>query len=203
MHKLKSFLDFEKEEAWLRHMAKEGWAFQHRTAFGYAFERADPRERTYRIDYRTFRGRADFDDYVLLFQDAGWRHVWGSTCSGYQYFEAHDACPNSDIFSDNASRAGRYRAIMNQSLPMLAVFLCLIASAAANGGFDFETLADPAALYFTPGLWERSGASFWIGFLIETPFVLMRNYWWTVAVAGLAINVFCIVMLFRLGRRAG
>lgn len=201
MHKLKCFFDFDKEEAWLGRMARQGWALRARTTFGYDFDRADACERTYRIDYRVFKNQGDFDDYVLLFNDAGWRHVWGTCCSGYQYFEAVGDAQADDIFSDDASRAGRYRAIARQTLPLFAASLCIAISAVLNGGFDLAALADPRSLYFTPGLWERSGISFATGFLFETPFVLMRNFWGILALASLGMSVFSLAMARRLGRK--
>ena len=203
MHKIKCFYDFDKEEAWLGRMAEAGWALRGRTLTGYDFDKADAGRRVYRIDYRTFKNPADFDDYILLFHDAGWRHVWGSKSSGYQYFEAFGDDPAGDIFSDAASRKGRYRTIALQTLPLLAGSLCLAVSATLNGGIDLAAMADPQSLYFTPGLWERTGISFVAGFLFETPFVLMRNFWWVLAFACLGINVFSLVMLFKLGRKAG
>lgn len=37
---------------------------------------------------------------------------------------------------------------------------------------------DPKALYYTPGLWEKTGAAFWTAFLFETPFALGRGFAW-------------------------
>lgn len=201
MRKLASFYDLDKEAVWLGRMAEAGWAFRGRGLLGYDFDKADARKRVYRIDYRVFGNAADFDDYVLLFHDAGWRHVWGSKNSGYQYFEAFGDDPASDIFSDTATRAGRYRTIALHTLPLFAGSLCLAMSAALNGGIDLAAMADPQSLYFTPGLWERSGVSLVAGFLLETPFVLMRNFWWVLALACLGVNVFSLIMLCRLSRK--
>ncbi|OUO87031.1 hypothetical protein B5F40_14325 [Gordonibacter sp. An230] len=203
MRKLASFYDLDKEAAWLGRLAEEGWAFRSRGLLGYDFDKADAGRRVYRIDYRVFRTLADFDDYVLLFHDAGWRHVWGSKSSGFQYFEAVGDDPADDIFSDTASRASRYRAIALHTLPLLAGSLCLAVSAAFNGGVDLAAMADPRSLYFTPGLWERAGIPFVAGFLLETPFVLMRSFWWVLAFACLGISAFSQIMLFKLSRKAG
>jgi len=46
------------------------------------------------------------------------------------------------------------------------------------GFLDIKVLLHPKELYFTPGLWEKSGMSFWFSFLFETPLALMRGTIW-------------------------
>jgi len=40
----------------------------------------------YKIDYRIFKDKKEFDNYIALFEDAGWKHVYGTKNSGNQYF---------------------------------------------------------------------------------------------------------------------
>lgn len=35
-------------------------------------------------------------------------------------------------------------------------------------------------LVSTPGLWEKAGSDFWLSFLFETPFALMRGFLWLI-----------------------
>jgi len=32
----------------------------------------------YKIDYRIFKDKKEFDNYIALFEDAGWKHVYGT-----------------------------------------------------------------------------------------------------------------------------
>ena len=48
-----------------------------------------------------------------MFEDSGWKHLAGSKSSGNQYFlKLRDSC-TVDIFSDERSRAGRYKRVAN------------------------------------------------------------------------------------------
>lgn len=100
----------EKEEAYLRERALDGWHFQSVTLPGYyTFEKGEPRNDFYRLDYlSTYK---DKDNYLQLFKDAGWQHagVYGS----WQYFRKtamKDEVP--EIFTDNESKQKKYRRIM-------------------------------------------------------------------------------------------
>ncbi len=72
LRKVKLFLPWqdEKEEAWLRQMAQQGWHLSLVAPLVYTFVRGDPRDDVYRLDYLT--SKADYEEYKQLFQDAGW-----------------------------------------------------------------------------------------------------------------------------------
>lgn len=177
MRRFKKFINLDKEEAWLRTMAIEGWELCHRGLFGYRFRKSEEGEHIYRIDYRYFKRTSDYLDYLLLFHDAGWDHVEGSKWSGYQYFVAREGNPDTDIFSDEATRAARYRSIADRWLEVLFLYMILLVIGVSIGGYDFEVYTNPAKLYLTPGLWDMEGARFWFAFLFETPFALLRGAW--------------------------
>ena len=122
MKKLKFFSDFQKEEKWLEAMAAQGWQFKGYSLF-HIFEPAQPQQVNIRIDYREFENQHDFEDYCSLFADSGWRHIVGTIDSGSQYFMRMDGDSNEDIFSDSASRAGRYKRMANTWLLLACVFL--------------------------------------------------------------------------------
>ncbi|GMQ59403.1 hypothetical protein AN1V17_38000 [Vallitalea sediminicola] len=58
---------------------------------------------------------------------------------------------------------------------------------------DINALLHPKLLYYTPGLWERSGTAFWKGFLIETPMVLLRGFVWLMPVFFIAFVIFALL----------
>ena len=108
MKKFKLFLNYEKEERWLADMASQGYQLKE-TDFGYSFEKTLPEQAVIKIDYRRFKKEQDFLDYLALFEDSGWQHISGTKKSGSQYFKKTNSDSTEDIFSDTASRAGRYK----------------------------------------------------------------------------------------------
>ena len=102
--------DDEKEEAWLRAMAKEGWHFRQVEFPGrYVFAQGAFRDDVYRLDF--FIDSKKKAEYLQLFQDAGWEYAgeYGSC----QYFRKA-AAPGEDpqIYTDNASKAAKYGRLM-------------------------------------------------------------------------------------------
>lgn len=202
MHKYKLFLDFDKEEAWLRGLSTQGWALVGKNGSGsYRFARTDGKEYLYRIDYRTFKSQSDYQDYLALFDDAGWRHVGGTKHSGEQYFVELGGGADHDIFSDGGDRTARYRKRIRLLGAVFLAYLALLFSLIASGSIDVASFFNPATFYYTPGLWERAGASFWFGFLFETPFAIMRGYWWVIIAAILAAYAFYLIANWRLAMR--
>jgi len=57
-----------------------------RKGFGYKFRETEPEETMIKIDYRLFKKKEDFIDYLTLFEDSGWQHIAGRKSSGTQYF---------------------------------------------------------------------------------------------------------------------
>jgi hypothetical protein len=170
MRKLKVFWDFEKEEQYLDEMAAQGHILKNYSSLGvYHFIDGQPQQLNYKIDYRTFSTRAEFENYVALFEDAGWRHVCGTKWNGSQYFLPASEQAGTDIFSDRASAAERYKSLYEMCITSIAIFVCYLVTSFLNLHGHLAQLG-----FLTPGLWERSGAAFWEGFFFELPFVILR-----------------------------
>ncbi len=181
MIRYRFFIDFEKEEQWLNGMAGQGQEFTGRNMFsGYSFCRSEPVEKIIRIDYRTFTKSEDFQDYRQLFEDSGWRHISGTKNSGVQYFVRTGDSADDEIFSDRASKAGRYKRLSNMWLTFAASYLPIMVAILSSGSIDGKAMLNPKLLYYTPGLWEKTSLDFWRSFLFETPFALMRGFSWLV-----------------------
>lgn len=41
---------------------------------------------------------------------------------------------------------------------------------------DINAIMNPKLLYYTPGLWQKTGMNFWKAFLFETPFAINRGF---------------------------
>lgn len=177
MRKCKFFINFDKEEQWLNDMAKQGHRFINKSS-RYEFQPAKPENRLIKIDFRTFKKQADFEDYRALFEDSGWKHIAGTKKSGSQYFEKIDEHGNEDIFSDADSKAGRYQRLSKMWLTLAVFYIPILVVLILTNTVDPAALLNPKLLYFTPGLWERTGAYFWRAFLFETPFVFFRGFFW-------------------------
>ncbi|WP_010677625.1 DUF2812 domain-containing protein [Bacillus timonensis] len=173
MRKLKFFLNFEKEESWLKQMAENGYEFVGKSFF-YKFRRAEPETLNIKIDYRTFKTKADFIDYVTLFEDCEWKHIAGTKSSGTQYFKKVGESADEDIFSDTDSKAIRYKRLSNMYMTLAICYLPIFTGLISLDYIDATVLFNPKELYFTPGLWEKAGMDFWFAFLFETPFAFFR-----------------------------
>lgn len=173
MRKFKTFVDMDKEEEYLNEMAKRGFVLKKYSSLGvYTFVKGASIDLHYRVDYRVFKNKRDFQEYKILFEDAGWEHVSGTKFSGGQFFIPK--IPNiglQDIFSDTESKLARYKRFINQciySCMGMVVYMFILLS---QYGFNFSNLN---WIYLTPGLWEKNGGDFWRSFIFETPFVVLR-----------------------------
>ncbi|MCI2047677.1 MAG: DUF2812 domain-containing protein [Faecalibacterium sp.] len=170
MRKLKVFWDFASEEAYLHDMAQKGWLLQNYSAFGiYHFVKNAPQELNYKIDYRLFSSTKEFQNYLSLFEDAGWKHICGTKNNGSQYFLPCGPQAGDEIFSDPASAAQRYKTLYQICLTNFSVFIAYLIVIYCSYGGNLSGLG-----FLTPGLWERTGAAFWGGFFFELPFVILR-----------------------------
>lgn len=177
MKKFKFFLSFEKEENWLNQMAMQGYLLD-RKSWNYHFKKADIPNTTFKIDYRKFKNQQDFLDYISMFEDSGWQHITGTKSSGVQYFKKEVTRSDDDIFSDERSRAGRYKRISDMWLTCELIFVALLIVLKSQGMISIQTLFTPKDWYLTPGLWELNGVGFLWAFLFETPFALFRGCSW-------------------------
>lgn len=176
MRCIKWFLDLDKEERWLNEMAKKGYLFRSTNCFGYYdFECIDEKEcnAVVKTDFRIFKSYKEFDNYIALFEDSGWKHVWGTQAYGTQYFVKRNADASEDIFSDYASKVGKYKRVAMMWISLASAYIPVFIVNFMN--FDSSQIFSFKSLYITPGLWEMKGLLFWRQFLIETPFVMMRG----------------------------
>ncbi|SHH96363.1 DUF2812 domain-containing protein [Desulfosporosinus lacus] len=171
MRKFKVFADFKEEEAYLNEMAKKGYFLKKHSAFGfYHFTEGTPEELYYHVDYRKFKTQADFEDYLALFEDAGWRHVYGTKNSLNQYFLPKDGNADDDIFSTKDSAALRYKHLNKICYANVTVAIAYFIAVLIIYDFSLANIG-----FLTQGLWEMTGTLFWMAFFFELPFVLFRT----------------------------
>lgn len=149
------------------------------------------------MDFRTFKKKADFEDYLALFEDSGWLHVAGTKRSGYQYFRKIGNGGSEDIFSDADSKAGRYKRLSEIWAALVIAFVPILIALVSTDAIDPGVLLNPEALYYTPGLWDMNGAAFWRAFLFETPFALLRGVSWLIFPATVVLYLYCALKAYH------
>ena len=98
----------EAEARWLQQMALQGWHLEEVFIFTYRFVRGKPGDFVYRFDFRPMKNRKELEEYVGLFEDAGWQYV--ASLSSWHYFRREKTGEGCDeIFSDNRSKLEKYR----------------------------------------------------------------------------------------------
>jgi hypothetical protein len=174
MKKYRYFTDIDCEEQWLNKMADKGYGLKGKGFFSYRFaDEATSDPSIVKIDYRTFKHPEDFTDYRTLFEDSGWKHLFSS--QGLHYFRKENSSASDDIFSDAESRAGRYKRLFQAYFALSFIFLSFILTLFTANDLNTDLFIRPQSLYYTPGLWDKTGATFIGAFLFETPFALMRG----------------------------
>ena len=113
----------EKEEAWLRQMAQQGWHLTSVAPLVYTFVRGDPRDDVYRLDYLV--SKDDYEEYKQLFHDAGWELV--GEMMGWQYFRKPASAdgPN-EIYTDAESKVERYRRVLAYLIIFLPIYMVFL-----------------------------------------------------------------------------
>lgn len=169
MKKLKLFIDIKKEEQYLKEMAEQGWALVKYNVWGiYTFEKIAPKTLNYRIDYQTFKKKADYIAYLTLFEDSGWQHISGTKSSGFQFFvPLNSNNQDLDIFSDASSSNERYKRLYDQAILwatlMILYFFLLHPS--------FENIS---SWYLTSSIWAYTGFQLFGMILVQTFFLSLQ-----------------------------
>lgn len=190
------FLDYGKEEAWLNEMARSGYELVDVLVW-YTFRRCEPQDTLIRIDNRMFRSKTEFLNYCTLFEDSGWKHIAGSAYCGTQYFRRMTTASREDIFSDQFSRAERFKRLAQMWISLAFMMLGTLVGMAFTGPVNLSAVIHPRLFYLTPGLWERSGAHFWSAFWFETPFALFRALPLYLLPILLILYLFCAFKSYR------
>ena len=119
--------DFKEEEVWLREMAQEGLHFLRMIIpCFYIFEKGEPRDVVYRLDYTN---NAESGDYAQMLNEFGWENC--GRCAGWIYWRrdaselANEA--EGELFSDDESRLDMVKKVIRtRMLPLLIIFFCCV-----------------------------------------------------------------------------
>ena len=130
--------DDEKEEAWLRELANQGWHFKSVSPPGnYVFEQGEPKDHVYRLDF--FTERKDKVNYLQIFQDAGWEYM--GEMNSWQYFRKESINGEApEIFSDNESKSKKYQRIMFILVAIMPIFVVNLNNLNRHPGVFYEVI---------------------------------------------------------------
>ena len=148
-----------------------------------------------RCDVRSFKLYSEYQAYLTMFEDAGWHHISGNMNGDIQYFERVRPDADEELFSDTTSRAERYLRLTKRYLFTLFTTLSCFMAFFLTNNFHIQNLFHMKDMYYTPGLWGKTGMSFWGAFLFETPFALVRG-----GVLHLIILLMLALELYGLGK---
>lgn len=186
MKKFRLFLDARKEEKWLNEMIQKGWLCQKINAIGiYHFTKTPDTEQSIRLDFQSFPSADHYQDYLILHEDFGWKHIAGTRNSSLHYWLRPNT-GNDELFSDNESEKAYYKRLSAYygSIAFFCLFLTFILY---DNLFQYTSIK---SAYFTPGLWDMQGSRFLFSFLFETPFAFFRiTSPWFLLLVGIAFTI--------------
>jgi hypothetical protein len=103
MKVFKLFFNEEREEQWLNEMCAKGWHFKKWRAYKYTFEKGEPGEYTYRLDYLLkFGFGREVKEYIDFVEGTGAELVQKNF--SWAYFRQHRDEGPFVLYSDTSSK---------------------------------------------------------------------------------------------------
>ena len=136
------FKSFDEEEQWLMEQAQKGWRLvsydsEEFDDCVYKFVQDEAaKQYRYKIDFREFSSKTDFEDYKELFNETGW-----TLLAKNRSYRKHIFISNSgaEIFSDQASIIEReIRRYRSAKVNAIGSFVIAVIAAGLLYYFDFE-----------------------------------------------------------------
>ena len=103
--------NLEEEKAFLEERAREGLILRSVSLGSYTFEENEPQDLIYQMDFKGLDRKISEDEYLQLYQDAGWS-LAGRLGSRYYFSRESSEAQDLDIFNDNASKAAVFKRIL-------------------------------------------------------------------------------------------
>ncbi len=189
------FVDIDKEQQFIDSYREKGYKLEYinNNICKYIFTKSkDTFIPKVRIDYRTFKKTDEYEDYLTMFEDAGWKHIRGRISGRIHYFEQITPDTTEDLFSDKHSHAELYKKLFTYYISSLTFFMLMFCTLAKSFHTTINTLiVNPKSLFFTPGLWDKYDLHFVFAFLFELPFVILRNGYPFLLIASIILSAIC------------
>jgi len=112
----------DQENKWLEKMAEEGWKLIKYNFLVYNFEKMEPKKYIYKTDFKS-GPKNDIQEYLALFEDAGWEHV--TEYVGWHYFRTEPGKAKTlDIYTDKVSKIEMFKRLLWFLLmPLIAIII--------------------------------------------------------------------------------
>ena len=133
LRKFNYFFNDESEENWINEMSAKGWHFKQFRLGMYAFEKGEPGEYIYRVDYldKLGFGKA-VKEYIDFVESTGPELVQKQL--NWVYFRQHRDLGEFELYSDSASKLQ----FINRLLAFIvAIIFVNLLSIVANGSISF------------------------------------------------------------------
>ena len=99
--------DYDKEEEFLTEMSRQGWHFISFRVFVYKFEKGQPVNYTYKLDYINDK-KADKSNYLAMYEDCGWENVFEYPVpvrgGAWEYFRKRTVLLIKRLYKTNSKR---------------------------------------------------------------------------------------------------
>lgn len=123
----------DQENKWLEKMAEEGWKLIKYNFLVYTFEKMEPKKYIYKTDFKANQ-KHDLQEYLAIFEDAGWEHV--TEYAGWHYFRTEPGKAKTlDIYSDTNSKMDMFKRLLYFLLMPLIGILIISFTIVFNSGF--------------------------------------------------------------------
>lgn len=158
--KLFLFADLEKEEAWINEQWEDNLYLESMPVgsilYRFREARADFVAVT-RIDFREFKNRSEYENYLSLYEDGDWHHIYGNRWNGLQYFIQENPVGDTILYSDGNSKAQLY---LRYCKYLGVLFVCFLPIILNLQLVDLLNYYSYKFAYLTPSLWEKIGLNF-------------------------------------------
>ena len=113
-----------KQEAWFESMSRAGWHLQDVDFLTHTFERGEPQDYVYRLDYRPDKDEQEFQEFV---QEAGWQYIAKTT--GWLYFRLPaQAGQPAELYTDPEGKIARYKRLMGVTVAVSPAYMVVFLS---------------------------------------------------------------------------
>lgn len=125
MKKIRFFLNFKKEEEFLDKMAAKGFVLEKYTGISrYHFKEDKPRNLKYKVTFNDFLSKREEQEYINLFEAAGWSFVTRGRLSQNFYFVRDIDVEGEDLYPDGDFNEERYKKIRSGCLSLAIIVFC-------------------------------------------------------------------------------
>ncbi len=146
--------EFEKEEAWLNGMAKDGWALEKVGYCKYVFAECEKGEYTFRLEMLESSPDSEkAQDYISFVEDTGAEYI--GNVMRWVYFRKKAADGEFEMFSDTASKIGHLDRIVRLAHLLGIIGLANLVIGLVNlrlGGLGWINIACAALIGY--GCWK-------------------------------------------------